>query len=346
MSRTTQGKKMLAERKSAVSRYMSRYSMPSTLALALVVSGATAAQDYPVKAVTVKVAFPAGGPADAGIRAANRILERELGKPVVTENQAGAMGSIAAMVVMNSKPDGYTLLGTTGTDFIVAPFAIPSAKYDPARFKLLGITGISDFVLLSSKTHSFKNLDELIEYARNPNNKQLTLGHWGVGSTPHIVGADFKARTGTSFLEVPYKGAAPVIADLVGQHVDLTFIPIGGPAVEMIKAGSVRALAIASSKRNPLLPELPTFSEHAKLAGFEYGLWSGILAPPGTPEPVVDRLTGALGNWLRSPEYHERTATNGSRLVEPMTVALTDQFLKGEKEKYSQLVRSLKLEPQ
>ena len=135
MSRTTQGKKMLAERKSAVSRYMSRYSMPSTLALALVVSGATAAQDYPVKAVTVKVAFPAGGPADAG-----------------------------------------------------------------------------------------------------------------------------------------------------------------------------RALAIASSKRNPLLPELPTFSEHAKLAGFEYGLWSGILAPPGTPEPVVDRLTGALGNWLRSPEYHERTA--------------------------------------
>ena len=315
-------------------------------ALALMSGGVAIAQDYPLKAVTVKVAFPAGGPADAGIRAANRVLERELGKPVVTENQAGAMGSIAAMVVMNSKPDGYTLLGTTGTDFIVAPFAISSAKYDPVRFKLLGITGISDFVLLSSKAHSFKNLDELIAYVKNPANKQLTLGHWGVGSTSHIVGADFQVRTGTSFLEVPYKGAAPVMADLVGQHVDLTFVPIGGPAVELVKSGSVKALAIASSKRNPILPEVPAFSEHSGLSDFEYGLWSGILAPPDAPEPVVIRLTEALGNWLRSSEYHERTATNGSRVVEPMTVAANDQFLKNEKEKYSRLARSLKIEPQ
>ncbi len=329
-------------------RLILRFVSQSILAMALVLvaGGAVAAQDYPLKAVTVKVAFPAGGPADAGIRAANRILERELGKPVVTENQAGAMGSIAAMVVMNAKPDGYTLLGTTGTDFIVAPFAIPSAKYDPARFKLLGITGISDFVLLTSKGHSFKNLDELIQYAKNPANKQMTLGHWGVGSTPHIVGADFQARTGISFLEVPYKGAAPVMADLVGQHVDLTFIPIGGPAVELIKSGSVRALAIASSKRNSILPELPIFGEYAGLTDFEYGLWSGIIAPPDTPEPVVNRLTEALGNWLRSPEYYERTAANGSRLVEPMTVAVADQFLKSEKEKYSRLARSLKIEPQ
>lgn len=337
-------RQIVTARLCAVSCRISRYAVSSVVLFAVAVGGVAIAQDYPLKALTVKVAFPAGGPADAGIRAANRILERELGKPVVTENQAGAMGSIAAMVVMNSKADGYTLLGTTGTDFIVAPFAIPSAKYDPASFKLLGITGISDFVLLSSKAHSFKNLDELIEYAKNPANKQLTLGHWGVGSTPHIVGADFQVRTGTSFLEVPYKGAAPVMADLVGQHVDLTFIPIGGPAVEMVRAGSVKALAIASGKRNAILPELPTFNEHERLGGFEYGLWSGILAPPSTPEPAVARLTEALGNWLRSPEYHERTATNGSRLLEPMTVAVADQFLKSEKEKYSRLARSLKLE--
>ncbi len=346
MSANTCARKSLGACIGMVARRAVRHVMSPLVALALMSCGTATAQNYPLKAVTVKVAFPAGGPADAGIRAANRILERELGKPVVTENQAGAMGSIAAMVVMNSKPDGYTLLGTTGTDFIVAPFAIPSAKYDPARFKLLGVTGISDFVLLSSKAHSFKSLAELIAYAKDPANKQLTLGHWGVGSTPHIVGADFQARTGTSFLEVPYKGAAPVMADLVGQHVDLTFIPIGGPAVELIKSGSVRALAIASDRRNPIVPDVPTFNEHFALKDFEYGLWSGILAPPDTPEPIVVRLTEALGNWLRSPEYHERTITNGSRMVEPMTVAATDQFLKNEKEKYSGLARSLRIAPQ
>lgn len=339
-------RKIRGERTDTVGRRLLRHAISFLLTLAWMSYGTAMAQDYPLKAVTVKVAFPAGGPADAGIRAANRILERELGKPVVTENQAGAMGSIAAMVVLNSKPDGYTLLGTTGTDFIVAPFAIPSAKCDPARFKLVGVTGISDFVLLSSKAHSFKSLDELIAHAKNPANKQLTLGHWGVGSTPHIVGADFQVRTGTSFLEVPYKGAAPVMADLIGQHVDLTFIPIGGPAIELVKSGSVRALAIASNQRNPIAPDVPTFSEHLALRDFEYGLWSGILAPPDTPEPIVVKLTEALGNWLRSSEYHERTATNGSRVVEPMAVAANDQFLKNEKEKYSRLARSLKIAPE
>ena len=165
------------------------------LALAALVacsSSAAMAQNYPTRPITIKVAFPAGGPSDASIRAANIVLQRNLGQSLISENVPGATGSISAMAVLNAQPDGYTLLGTTGSDFVVAPFTIASAKYKPDSFKLLGVTGVSDFILVSNTNYSFKNIDELIDYAQKPGNKQLTLGHWGKGSTAHIVGADFR----------------------------------------------------------------------------------------------------------------------------------------------------------
>src|SRR4051812_36903223 len=107
-----------------------------------------------------------------------------------------------------------------------------TAKYEPEKFKLIGIVGESDFILLSSKSYSFKSIDELVDYALKPGSKELILAHWGAGSSSHIVGADFQTRTGTRFLEVPYKGAAPVIADMLGGHIDLAFAPLGGGTLD------------------------------------------------------------------------------------------------------------------
>jgi tripartite-type tricarboxylate transporter receptor subunit TctC len=304
------------------------------------------AQSYPTKLLTVKVAFPAGGPADVSIRAANVVLERYLGKTIVTENIPGANGSIAVTAVLKAPADGYTLLGTTGSDFMTAPATISSARYEPEKFKLIGIVGESDFVLLSSKAHSFKTIDELVDYALKPGSKELILAHWGAGSSPQVVGADFQARTGTKFLEVPYRGAAPVIADMLGGHIDLAFAPLGGSTLSLIQTGQVNAIGIASAERNPALPTVPIISEGAKVGKFEHSVWSALFAPPGTPDDVVVRLNDALNVWSASEENLARVKANASRPVAPMDVSQAMIFFKSEHEKYLTVLGSLSLKPQ
>ncbi|WP_315838486.1 tripartite tricarboxylate transporter substrate binding protein [Bradyrhizobium prioriisuperbiae] len=316
------------------------------IAFVMCTSPAVKAQGYPNRPITIKLAFPAGGPADVSVRAANVVLQRNLGPSLITENVPGASGSIGVLAALKATPDGYTLLGTTGTDFLVAPFVVPAAKYEPEKFRLLGVVGISDFVLLSSNTLSFRNIDELIEYARKPGSKMLTLAHWGTGSTPHIVGADFQGRTNTKFLEVPYKGVAPVLADMSGGHIDLTFAPLGGSTLSLIQSGQVKAIAVASAERNPALPDVPTMSESASLRSFEYSLWSALFAPPGTPEPVVARLNEALNVWNTSDDNLARIKANASRRLEPMSVDQADAFLKSERDKYIAMVRALNLQAQ
>lgn len=310
-------------------------------------SFAAVAQNFPSRPVAIKTAFPAGGPADAAIRAANQILERNLGQTMVVENVAGAAGSIAASAALSANADGYTLLGTTVSDLVTAPFTIVSAKYKPESFKLLGLVGTSDFILVSSSAHSFKTLDELIAYATKPGNKELTIGHWGRGSTAHIVTADFQGRTKAAFLEVPYKGVAPVMADITGQHLDLTFAPLGGPVLELIKGGKVKAIAVAGDKRSPQLPDVPTMSESGgNLKNFEYTISSALFAPPGTPEPIVRRMNEAVNVWITSPEYMERVNIQGSRQMPQMTVDEAQAFFRKEQEKFSAMARTLKLETQ
>ncbi len=289
-------------------------------AFAISLSSAAVAQNFPSRPVTIKAAFPAGGPSDASIRAANQILERNLGQTMVTENVAGAAGSIAATAVLNAKADGYTILGTTGSDLVTA--TIGPASSTP------------------------ETLDELIAYASKPGNKELTIGHWGKGSTAHIVGADFQARTKASFLEVPYKGVAPVVSDITGQHLDLTFAPLGGPVLELIKSGKIKAIAIASDKRHPSLPDVPTMTENPKLKNFEYSIWAALFAPPETPEPVVKRLNEAVNVWLASPEYLDRVAVQGSRLMKSMSLAEADAFFKSERDKFTVMANALKLASQ
>jgi len=314
--------------------------------LVLLTTEPSIAQSYPTKPLSVKVAFPAGGPADVSIRAANVVLERHLGKPIVTENIPGANGSIAVTAVLKASADGYTLLSTTGSDFMTAPAIISSAKYEAEKFKLIGIVGESDFILLSSKAHSFRTIDELVDHALKPGSKELVLAHWGAGSSPQVVGADFQARTGTKFLEVPYKGVAPVIADMLGGHIDLAFVPLGGGTLGLIQTGQVNAIGIAGAERYPDLPTVPTIGESVKVGKFEYSIWSALFAPPGTPDDVVARLNDALNVWSASEENLARIKANASRLVAPMDVSQAMIFFESERKKYLTVLGSLSLKPQ
>lgn len=300
---------------------------------------------YPAKPIVIKTAFPAGGPADASFRAASEVLQRSLGQPLISDYLPGASGSLAAMNVLRSNPDGYTLLGTTGSEFVMAPLMMAGAKYKVDDFKLVGVVGLSDMMLVSSPAHSFKNIDELIEFAKKQTDKPLSIAHWGRGSTPHLMAADFQARTGTKFIEVPYKGVAPVVADLGGGQVDLTFLPLAGPVLGLIQQGRLRPIGMASNKRNPALPNVPTLSESPQLKDFEFSIWSALLVPAATPAPIVDRLAKAMGEWTVSPENAERIVTNASRRIDPMTPQQAAEFLRADSEKLMRVAKSLKLDP-
>lgn len=303
---------------------------------------AWAADTYPSKPIVVKVGFPAGGPADVAIRAAGVVLQRNLGQQLVSETLAGANGSIAAMAVLKAAPDGYTLLGTTGTDFILAPLTMASAKYQTDGFRLIGVVGISDFLLVSSPQYSFRDVPALAGHVFKEA-KQLSIAHWGTGSTAHIAAADFQERTGIKLLEVPYKGAAPTLVDVASGQVDLTFAPLGGPTLGMIKAGRLKPIAIASPLRNPALPDVPTIAESARLATFDHSVWSALFAPQRTPDAVVDRLNAAMNEWISSPENLQRITENASRRLAPMTPAQATSFLKIENDKLTRIAKSLKL---
>ena len=315
-------------------------------ALTLSLSLPVMADDYPTRPITVKIAFPAGGPADVSIRTASAMLQRRFGQPLITENMPGAAGSISALTVLKAKPDGYTLLGTTGTDLVAAPLTIISTKYQPSAFRLVGLTASADFILVSNLSLPFKSVDELIDYAKTPGNKELSLAHWGMGSTAHLVGADFQARSGGKFLQVPYKGAAPALSDLSGGHADLSFAPLSGPTLELIQRGKIKAIALASDKRSPFLPDVPTINESVKLKNFEHSIWSGIFASADTPEPIITRLNAAMQEWTVSPENQDRLAKNGARPMVALDAPQSAAFFKAQQEKIEKIVRSIKLDPQ
>jgi tripartite-type tricarboxylate transporter receptor subunit TctC len=314
--------------------------------VALCAAAAATAQPYPNKTILIKVAYPPGFGVDASVRPSAPVLQRVLGQPLVIDNMPGANGSIAAMNVLNASPDGYTLLATAGPDFVVAPLIVASAKYTSASFKLIGSFGIADMVLVSHPDRPFNNLNALLEQLQKPGAKELSIAHWGQGTLAHLAAAEFQGRVGVKLLEVPYKGIAPVATAVGGGEVDLAFVPLAGPILGMIQTGRIKAIAIASAKRHPLLPDLATLSEHARFKKFEFGIWTAVFAPARTPDAVVARLTKAFNEWNDSPEFLALATAQGFRKLDSMTPQQAAAFLRAEDEKFISIAKTLNLVPQ
>lgn len=304
------------------------------------------ALSYPSKPIVIKVAFPAGGVADAGFRDTLPILQRSLGQVVVIENVTGANGAIAAGSVMNAPADGYTLLGTTGNDLILAPFAIASARYKPETFRLVGLIGVTEFVLVGRANLPLNDIDQLVEYAKNPANKQLTIAHWGAGSTPHIVSADLQGRTGIKLLDVAYRGMAPIVPDLVGAHVDLSFMPLAGPVLGLIKSGKLKPIGLAANHRSELLPNVPTLDESRSVKGFEHTIWLGLFAPPAVPDAAISSLKSAVDKYVDSSEAKTYITSSGGRALTVISPSETAEFFKSEREKLNRVAKAIRIDLQ
>jgi len=317
-----------------------------SLAAASVLPSATLAQVPALKPVTLRVAYPAGGPADVAARKTQVRLQAALGQTIIIENISGANGSIGATSVLGAVPDGNTLLVTTGNDLILAPLVMKQVKYRPEDYRLLGVLSATDFTLVTNAQHAFSSVDDLIESARKNPHKEMTVGSWGHGSAPYLVGAAFSAASGVRVLDVPYKGAAPVIQALLGNEIDMAFVPLAPNVLELVRQGKIKAIGAASAKRSPYLAELPTLSEGKYLKQFIYGAWAAMFVPTAVPEAVATRLNQSLSEVKRSDDFKKFLVESAALPDNPMTLAQADSFYQSEMQKFRAIAKAIKLEAQ
>ena len=284
---------------------------PVLLAVLALAGAATAlAQPFPTKPVTILIGFPAGGPLDAHARLLAEKLAAQLGQPVVIDYKAGAGGTVGAQAVTQSAPDGHTLLmANTGT-MVINPAVYTKLPYQTLKdFAPVARTAQQPLALVVNPAVPVKTVAELVALAKAGPGK-LNYGSAGNGGISHLVPEMFKAATGTFIVHIPYKGSAPAFTDLMAGQVQLMAESVP-QAAQYVKAGKLRALAVTSAQRNPALPDTPTMIE-AGVKGFEVVGFYGVLAPAGTPRPVLDKLSAAFKAVLDDPAIKTRMVQQGA----------------------------------
>ena len=291
---------------------------------------------YPDHPITLIVPYAPGGGNDVVARAVAEPMSKSLGQPVVIENRAGAGGSVGTRQVAKAAPDGYTLgLGGTGT-LAIDPTLYPNVGYDPRRdFAPVGLIATSPLIVLVNHSVPAHNVQELVALAKAQPGK-LNYASAGVGSGIHLGTVLFAETAGIDITHIPYKGSGPALTDLLGGHVQIYFSSLP-PAIGLVKEGKLRALGVTGLKRSNSFPDLPTVAEQG-LPGFEAVLHYGIVAPAGTPRPIIDRLNAALSAALEDPKVRGHIATEGA---EPLPTSPEEYVadIDREETKWSALVR-------
>jgi len=304
-------------------------------ALLALAAGGTWAQTYPSKPVHVIVPYGVGGPADIYARYLGSKLQEALGQPFVIEDRPGAGSIVGTDAVAKSAPDGYTLLMMSNTH-TVNETLIPKKPFELMK-DLAPITGVnySDLLMVIHPSVPASTLKEFIAYAKaNPG--KLNYASSGNGTPYHMAGELFKAMAGVDLVHIPHKGSDQARAAILGGQVQMMFDAVPTMAANA-RAGKVRALAISGAKRSPVAPEIPTLAE-AGVPGYESGIWLGMMAPAGTPRPVLEQLNTAVNRIINSDAVKGEWAKQG---VYPMGMSLDqfDKFLRDEIVKWAKVVK-------
>ena len=316
-------------------------SLAGALAVALVVALApAAAQDYPTRTITLIVPYPPGGGVDSMARIVADKLSAALGQQVIVDNRGGGSGLVGTRAAIRAAPDGYTLfLGHTGS-ISINPSLYANANFDPRKdFAPIGLIASMPVVLVANPEFPAKTIGDVIAVMKaNPG--KYNIGTSAVGTGGYLSAELFKAVTGVDVTIVPYKGTGGVMTDLLGGHVPVAF-GVLPPAMGNIQAGTLRAVAVLSDTRFSLLPDVPTAAETG-MPGFVSVLHYGLLAPAGTPRPIIDRLNAELRKLVDAEEVKSRIHSEGG---DPLTSS-PDEYAKDidqEETKWSTLIRKLNL---
>lgn len=299
------------------------------------------AQAYPHKPIRLIVAFSTGSGNDVIARELGRYMGEILGQPMLVENRTGGGGSIATDFVAKAAPDGYTIGLGTSSQLVMNIGLYPKLPFDVEKdLRAIGLVSRTPLVLVASNATP-KTLKELISYAKaNPG--KVTYGSGGTGSISHVVGENFNKAADVSLLHVPYKGNGAALIDLSGGHVNLLFDGLIS-SVPLDQQGRAHLLAISGIRRSPIAPKVPTFAEQG-LPGYEAYTWNNLMAPAGTPQPVIGKLNAALNQALAMVPVKERLAQGASESLAPTTPAQADAYGVAERAKWVPFIRALKID--
>ena len=315
---------------------MTHLSMHRICAALLALAAATAsAQTYPNKVIRIIVPYPPGGGADITARPIAQMLSERWGQPVVIENHGGASGMIGADIVAKAPPDGYTLMVSASAEVALNVALFPKMPYDPVRdFAPITLATVTPMALVVHPSAPINSVKEYIAIARAKPGS-MTFGSAGAGSPHHFAGEWLKMLTKIDIVHVPYKGSGPLIIDLLGGHSPSGFATLL-PAMQHVKSGKLRALAVTTQKRAPLLPDVPALAE--ALPGFDVTQWNAVWAPAATPTDVLDKLSTEIARIVQSPDYKARTMDQASEAIgnSPSELAA---FQQAEIDKYRKIAQ-------
>ncbi|BCX51519.1 MULTISPECIES: Bug family tripartite tricarboxylate transporter substrate binding protein [Comamonas] len=305
--------------------------------LAACVGTPAIAQNFPNRAVTMVVPFPAGGITDAVARALASKMGEQLGKPVIVDNRPGGGGQIAAAYVRQQAADGHTLYVGATEMFAINPSLFRNFSYDPLK-DFTPVTSLiaSPLVLVVPANSSLTSVKELIAQAKSRKDG-LNFASQGMGSIGHLLGETFRGKVGGKFNHVAYKGSAPALQDVMGGQVDFMFDPVITTA-PLVAGKKLKPLAIAADKRSPQMPEVPTLAELG-VSGVNAGVWFGAVVKTGTTAVVVERLNDAIHQAMKDPEVVKRFADQGMQAF-PSTPAQFGSFMQSELTKWGPLVKA------
>lgn len=315
---------------------LSRRFLMLALAAAVPLCGPAQAQGFPTKPVRIVVTFPPGGSSDAAARLVAPRLAERLGQPVLVENRPGAGGGIGLEAVAKAPADGHTLVLASAGGLTANPSLYAKINYDPARdFAPIGLFGTSPFVLIASDKLPAASVKDVVALAKaRPGGLSYASG--GNGTAMHLSGELLKSMTGSFIVHIPYRGSAPAVTAAGAGETQLAIADIAS-AQPLARAGRVKLLGVMGRERSTLAPELPTLAESG-VPGFEASGWFALLAPAGTPAPVVARLNAELNAVLRAPELRQQFAQAG---LEPLTSTPQElaALMRSETEKWARVIK-------
>ncbi len=301
---------------------------------------APAKDAYPVKPVHLLVPFPAGGAVDFVARTLGDELAKRLGQTVIIENRPGAGGTIAAQATAKSPPDGYTLV-VVASGHAIVPFLFPKLQYDVFNdFTPISLLGNSPNLILVKADSPMKTLGDLIAAARRKPG-QLSYGHAGNGTSPHLAGELLKVTAKIDIAAVPYKGGAPALNDLMGGHIPISLNNLP-EAIGQLQAGAVRALAVTTITRSPFLPDVPTVAESG-FTEYDTGVWWGVLAPAGLPPEIQARLSRDCAEAMKTAAVKERFRTLGATPI-GSTSAEFAKLIRSDYDKWGPVIKAAGIE--
>jgi tripartite-type tricarboxylate transporter receptor subunit TctC len=310
--------------------------------LALLHSDRAFAGDYPDHPVKIIVPFPAGGSADAVPRLVADWLSRKWGQPVIIENHTGAAGNIGAELAYRAPPDGYTLMSSPPPPLVMNQSLYPKLGYDAAKFEPISVMAqVPSGVFVNPDKIKANTIPEFIDYLKK-NLGKITAATQGNGTTSHLTSELFQMMAKVKLLNVPYRGSAPALQGLLAGDVDVMFDNLG-VSLPLVQSGKLKLLAVASAQRMPSLPDVPTVAE--TLPGFESVAWYAIVAPPGTPKAIVEKINADVSDALRQPDLQDRLK-NLSAEVFGGSADKAGQYLHEEVDRWANVIKTANIKLQ